>query len=197
MDLTNPSPDTGWHNQERTGFFHRGPVDLVLALALVHHLAISNNLPLPMLSHALAALGRHLIIEFVPKEDSQAQRLLASREDIFPDYTIQGFRDAFLADLKILEEIPLEGPSAHFFCLKETTSVNEPKANEPTCGCCYQKIPSARLHSLKCVCSSALLLFYSGSFAILSSFPSPLVPPENVNYFFLAIWLYVPCWSRC
>src|SRR5690554_4670141 len=118
MDLTNPSPDIGWQNDERTSFSRRGPADLVLALALVHHLAISNNLPLPMISRALADLGRHLIIEFVPKEDSQVQRLLASRDDIFPDYTIQGFRDAFLADFSILEEIPLQETQRTLFLLE-------------------------------------------------------------------------------
>lgn len=118
MDLTSPSPDIGWQNNERASFSRRGPADLVLALALVHHLAISNNLPLPMISRALAELGQHLIIEFVPKEDSQVQRLLASRDDIFADYTIQGFRDAFLTDFSILDEIPLQETQRTLFLLE-------------------------------------------------------------------------------
>jgi len=119
IDLTNPSPDIGWQNQERAGFLGRGPVDLVMALALVHHLSISNNLPLPLISAALAALGRCLIIEFVPKEDSQVRRLLASREDIFPGYTIQGFRDAFSADFRTLEEVPLADTHRTLFLLEK------------------------------------------------------------------------------
>ena len=45
MDLTNPSPYLGWENDERMSFMKRDPADLVMALALIHHLAISNNLP--------------------------------------------------------------------------------------------------------------------------------------------------------
>ena len=47
MDLTNPSPAIGWQNAERDALSARGPADMVFALALVHHLAISNNVPLP------------------------------------------------------------------------------------------------------------------------------------------------------
>jgi hypothetical protein len=95
MDLTNPSTDLGWNGDERMSLTSRGPVDLVLALALLHHLAISNNVPLPRIAEFLARLCRHLIIEFIPKEDSQVQRLLETREDIFPDYDKAGFERAF------------------------------------------------------------------------------------------------------
>jgi ribosomal protein L11 methylase PrmA len=103
LDLTNPSPSIGWANQERDSFSGRGPVDMVLALALVHHLAISNNVPLPQLADFLSALGRWLVIEFVPKSDNQTQKLLVSREDIFPNYTREGFEAAFNETFKIHE----------------------------------------------------------------------------------------------
>ena len=95
IDLVNPSPSIGWENQERMSLLERGPVDTILALALVHHLAISNNLPLDQLASFFTKVCRSLIIEFVPKEDSQVQKLLATREDIFPNYTTEGFEDAF------------------------------------------------------------------------------------------------------
>ena len=62
MDLTNPSPGLGWGHQERQAFLERGPADLVLALALVHHLAISNNVPLAQLSDFFSQAGRWLVI---------------------------------------------------------------------------------------------------------------------------------------
>lgn len=105
LDLTNPSPFLGWANQERDSFGARGPADMVLALALVHHLAISNNVPLPQLADFLASLGKWLVIEFVPKADSQVQKLLVSREDIFPSYTREGFEAAFQQKFKICEAI--------------------------------------------------------------------------------------------
>ena len=95
LDLTNPSPALGWANRERDSFGLRGPANMVLALAVIHHLAISNNVPLPQLADFFAETGEWLVIEFVPKSDSQVQKLLVSREDIFPNYTRAGFEDAF------------------------------------------------------------------------------------------------------
>jgi len=95
IDLTNPSPSIGWENKERMSLKERGPADAVLALALIHHLAISNNIPLSKIAGFLSDISHSLIIEFVPKSDSQVQRLLATREDIFPDYTHQAFEQEF------------------------------------------------------------------------------------------------------
>jgi hypothetical protein len=95
MDLTNPSGDLGWDNEERMSLSARGPADLALALALVHHLAIGNNVPLDRVAAFLRRLCRRLVLEFVPKEDSQVRRLLASRDDIFPGYTEEGLEAAF------------------------------------------------------------------------------------------------------
>jgi hypothetical protein len=108
LDLTNPSPAIGWANRERMSLLERGPVDAVLALALIHHLAITNNLPLPRLVDFLQQAGRWLVIEFVPKEDSQVQVLLASRQDIFPDYTREGFETAFSSCFKIHTATPVK-----------------------------------------------------------------------------------------
>ncbi|NIO68158.1 MAG: SAM-dependent methyltransferase, partial [Anaerolineae bacterium] len=107
LDLTNPSPAMGWENRERMSILERGPADTVLALALVHHLAISNNVPLDRIADLLAKLCRWLIIEFVPKSDPKVQRLLSMREDIFPNYTRQGFENEFgrLFEIKRSEQI--------------------------------------------------------------------------------------------
>jgi ribosomal protein L11 methylase PrmA len=109
VDLTNPSPAIGWHNNERMDLVERGPVDLTLALALVHHLSISNNVPLPRLAEYFASISRWLVIEFVPKEDSQVKRLLATREDIFPNYTREGFEQAFNTEFIIQDAREIEG----------------------------------------------------------------------------------------
>lgn len=101
LDLTNPSPAIGWANRERQSLVERGPADLALALALVHHLAIGNNVPLPMVAAFLADVSRWLLVEFVPKEDPRVRTLLATREDIFPDYTVEGFERAFAPRFEI------------------------------------------------------------------------------------------------
>ena len=107
MDFTNPSPSLGWHNRERHSLLERVPADVLLALAVVHHLAISNNVPLPMLADYLHDLGHWLIIEWVPKEDSQVQKLLASRLDIFTGYHQAGFEAAFGEYFTIHEKLPI------------------------------------------------------------------------------------------
>ncbi len=102
LDLTNPSPGIGWENDERPSLIDRGPVDLAMALALVHHLAISNNVPLSRIAAFFARICSKLIIEFVPKSDHKVQKLLATREDVFPNYTREDFEKEFgvLFDIK-------------------------------------------------------------------------------------------------
>lgn len=95
LDLTNPSPSIGWENSERMSLLERGPADTVFALALIHHLAISNNLPLNKIAGFFSRICKTLIIEFVPKSDSQVQRLLSTREDIFGNYKQEVFENEF------------------------------------------------------------------------------------------------------
>jgi ribosomal protein L11 methylase PrmA len=95
QDLTNPSPAIGWQSKERSSLFDRANADTILALALLHHIAIANNVSLDQLATFFQRLARWLIVEFIPKEDPQVQRLMVAREDIFPDYTVEGFESAF------------------------------------------------------------------------------------------------------
>lgn len=118
FDLCNPSPSLGWANEERMSLEERGPADAVLALALVHHLAISNNVPLYRVAEFLSHLGKQLIIEFVPKDDSQVKRLLAGRADIFPRYHEQGFESAFAYYFDIEEKIPIAGTLRTMYLMK-------------------------------------------------------------------------------
>jgi len=95
IDLNNPSAGRGWENEERMSLIERGPTDTVFALALVHHLAISNNVPFSRIASFFSRICKWLIIEFVPKSDSQVKRLLSTREDIFTDYTQAAFESEF------------------------------------------------------------------------------------------------------
>jgi 23S rRNA U2552 (ribose-2'-O)-methylase RlmE/FtsJ len=118
MDLTNPSPSIGWQNAERDSLSERGPVDMVFALALVHHLAISNNLPLPMIAEYFSQLGKWLVVEFVPKDDSQVQRLLASREDIFDHYNAKEFVEALSAYFELRQTHPVKESKRTLYLLE-------------------------------------------------------------------------------
>lgn len=119
LDLTNPSPAIGWNNEERDGVFQREKPDLILALALIHHLAISNNVPLHKLATFFAQLTPQLIIEFVPKTDPRVRTLLATREDIFPDYTQEGFEAAFAEYFTIQKREKVEGTERILYLMRK------------------------------------------------------------------------------
>lgn len=118
LDLANPSPGIGWANTERPALGDRGPVDLVLALALVHHLAIGNNVPLPQVAAFLARLGRHAVVEFVPKGDPKVDVLLATREDVFDGYTVAGFEAAVGQHFQIRERHDVAGSDRTIYLLE-------------------------------------------------------------------------------
>ena len=117
MDLTNPSPNIGWANRERTTIIERGTANTVLALALIHHLAISNNVPLDKICEYFRSLGKSLIIEFVPKDDSQVKRLLASREDIFIDYNRSTFEHIFSKHYDIKRSEKVQDSSRYIYLM--------------------------------------------------------------------------------
>ncbi len=97
QDVMNPSVACGWRERERAALQARLQSDCLLALALLHHLCIANNVPLPDAVAWLVSLAPQGVIEFVPKQDPMAQRLLRMREDIFDGYTIDRFREALSA----------------------------------------------------------------------------------------------------
>ncbi len=118
LDVANPSPGIGWGGRERRSLLDRADPDLVLALALVHHLAISRNVPLPMVLGLFADLAPWAIVEFVPKEDVMVRHLLASRRDVFPDYTLEGFRAAAAERFDVVHEAPIEDSLRVLFLLR-------------------------------------------------------------------------------
>ena len=119
MDLTNPSPALGWAHAERQSMEQRGPTDMIFSLALIHHLAISNNLPLEAVADYFARLGTYLVIEFVPKGDSQVNILLATREDIFPNYTEDGFEKAFKSRYSVVQKAKIKGSKRTLYLMKK------------------------------------------------------------------------------
>jgi ribosomal protein L11 methylase PrmA len=118
LNLSNPTPAIGWENQERRSLLQRAGADTVLALALIHHLAISNNVPLPKLANFFAGICRWLIIEFVPKEDPKVQLLLANREDIFSAYTLDAFEHEFGRLFSIENRTEIRGSKRILFLMR-------------------------------------------------------------------------------
>lgn len=108
MDLTQPSPSIGWANRERQSMTERGKPGLVMALALIHHLSISNNLPFENTAEWLASFAPYLLIEFVPKSDSQVQKLLSTRKDIFDGYTEEHFEKTYSQYFNLKHKVKIQ-----------------------------------------------------------------------------------------
>lgn len=121
QDCVSPSPSLGWMGTERESLFERGPADVTFALAIIHHLAIGRNLPLPRIADFLAATSRHVIIEFVPKGDSKVDILLASRKDIFPEYDIEHFETAMSRHFKLLKREVIPHTKRTLFLFRKTS----------------------------------------------------------------------------
>ena len=118
LDLVNPSPALGWAHDERSSLAERAQADVVLALALIHHIAISNNVPLPSVAAYLARLAPTLLIEFVPKTDPKVKTLLATREDVFPRYTREGFEAAFEQSFEICRATDIRGSERTLYLMR-------------------------------------------------------------------------------
>lgn len=95
-DLADPSPDRGWRARERQSLTARAAPDLVLGLALLHHMAIGANLPLAEVVEWFAGFQAEVVLEFVARDDPMVQRLLLNKTDQFDDYERAAF-EAYLA----------------------------------------------------------------------------------------------------
>lgn len=122
LDLANPSPALGWSNTERPALLERGPADLVLALGLVHHLAIGLNVPLNKIADLCSRLAPQLIVEFVPRGDSQIDKLLSSRTDVFANYHREGFESAFGRHYSWEPPVGIPGTARHLYVMRHRMS---------------------------------------------------------------------------
>jgi hypothetical protein len=118
FDLMSPSPGLGWANVGRDAWTERGRPDLLLAVALVHHLAIGNNVPLDMIAELVGSLAPALIVEFVPRSNLQVLRLLGSRTEIFPTYDERGFESAFGRHFRIRRTQQLAGSARRLYLME-------------------------------------------------------------------------------
>jgi hypothetical protein len=107
MDITNPCTGVGWEGRERPPLQERVKPNMVLALALIHHLAISSALPFEYLVKYFRSWNCPVLIEFVPKSDPQVQTLFPGGLDIFPNYTEEKFTEVFSSEFSIKNRLPI------------------------------------------------------------------------------------------
>jgi 2-polyprenyl-3-methyl-5-hydroxy-6-metoxy-1,4-benzoquinol methylase len=119
IDIANPSAATGFANKERTSINDRLKGDAVMALALIHHLAIGKNIPLQMLAAWLSELAPQLIIEFISKDDKKTQLLLQNKKDIFSIYTKENFENIFQQYFSIVSLNKVGNTSRFIYLMKK------------------------------------------------------------------------------
>lgn len=119
LDLTNPSPSQGFATNERLSLMERGPVDMIFALALIHHLAIGNNITFAMLANFFAKLTKWLAVEFIPKTDKKVKQMLYVRKDIFYDYNQKGFEEEFGKFFKTENRVNLRNSQRSIYLMEK------------------------------------------------------------------------------
>ena len=120
VDISNPSPATGFRNVERLSFVERAKSETVLALALVHHLVLGKNIPMPDVAKQLAELtNTYLIVEFVPIQDEKSQQLIRDKISYHRPYDEQAFEESFSAYFSILKKSLIPGTERSLYLMKK------------------------------------------------------------------------------
>ena len=126
LDLTNPSPAIGWKLAERKSFLERANFDCVMALAVIHHLRVSKNIPMREIAELFSKItSRFLVVEFISKDDKMFKKLTSLHEDTFGDYTISSFENVFLDFFTLKKKTELDGGTRflYFYERKKNSSL--------------------------------------------------------------------------
>ncbi len=118
MDLANLSPGQGWAGRERPAFDARRSPDMVLCLALVHHLRVAANIPLPLFIGWLRSLDSTCILEFVGRNDEMFQTLLENKREDYADYTAENFESEVRRRFSVRDRLKLKGGLRELFLLE-------------------------------------------------------------------------------
>ncbi|ANW04499.1 class I SAM-dependent methyltransferase [Bradyrhizobium icense] len=129
MPLSNASPDQGWRGRERKSFDSRGKPDLILCLALIHHMVISANIPMRDFLQWLCGFAAAVVVEFVGPDDEMTLQLLKNKRNAYPDYTQGQFESIAASMFEIIDSAPLkEGRRRIYFLQPKLPSVQSQTA---------------------------------------------------------------------
>jgi ribosomal protein L11 methylase PrmA len=124
VDISNPTPAIGFQNLERSSFLQRLNCELIVALALVHHLVIGKNIPLGMLVSFFYKYTKWLLIEFVPKDDPKVTAMLATREDVFVDYNQENFESTIAVYFALINKQAVPGTIRTIYLYKKSENTS-------------------------------------------------------------------------
>jgi len=118
MDLSNLSPNQGWLGQERKDLESRGQPELLLCLALIHHMVISANIPMRDYLGWIRQMNAAVIIEFVSPGDEMTKVLLQNKVNQYTDYTKENFEGIVREMFLIVDSFPLKGGNREMYFLE-------------------------------------------------------------------------------
>ena len=122
QNVADPSPNWGWRNSERTDLKTRARPDLVLCLALIHHVVISANIPLEEFIGWLADASDQLVMEYVSRSDDKVEALLRNKEDKYSDYSRQNLERTLERHYGIVRQLSLESGNRFLYWCRKTDS---------------------------------------------------------------------------
>ena len=117
MNLENISPSQGWAGEERPAFDKRTQPGLIVALALIHHVRFSSNIPNAMFLEWLRSFDCNVIIEFVDRSDEMVKKLLTNKKEQYSDYTLEAFESEVSSLFDIVDRQTLKGGDREIFML--------------------------------------------------------------------------------
>ncbi|MGD8384155.1 MAG: hypothetical protein PVF89_01990 [Lysobacterales bacterium] len=119
QNIADPSPNWGWRNRERSELASRTRPDMVLCLALIHHVVITANIPLAEFIDYLAGLTDKLVIEYVSRRDDKVKTLLRNKEDKYSDYSRESLQRELTRHFNVVRESDVNnGDRTLFLCVK-------------------------------------------------------------------------------
>ena len=120
-DVLQPAPGIGFNNTERESLINRlkdyAP-DVTMALALIHHITLSGNVPFEKSAEFFAKFSKNLIIEFPKREDSWVESLLVRKREFinhFDFYTIDNFEKGYSNYFNLIKKEELKGTNRVMF----------------------------------------------------------------------------------
>ena len=125
QNVVDPSPNWGWRNCERSDLASRARPNLILCLALIHHVVISANIPLDEFVDWLAGLSEQLVIEFVSRQDDKVKTLLRNKQDKYADYSRERLEAALGRHYRVLRQQTLESGNRHLYWCQRRSAAKD------------------------------------------------------------------------
>ncbi len=127
MNLARPTPSQGWRNCEEQSFLERATAgfDMVMLLAVIHHLSITDGIPLAEIFSFVSKLAlKAVVAEFIPPSDSMFQRIIRNKEHLVPRLQRGCFEEAFAEHFVLERAMPLPDSGRIMYFLRKRESAN-------------------------------------------------------------------------